>query len=216
MSFAPPLPSAGNGNRSTGLLVVAGLHVLLGWALASGLGRDAFNLIKKPIEAVIVPEVVAPPPPPPPPPPPKVEKIRELPKLPPPPAYVPPPDNPPPQVQEAPTIQATQPELPPAVEPAPPAPTPAPAAPTKQEISVACPGYQTVLEQSLGDAFERVGIAGSVRTLITVRGNQIVDAVAQSGPKEYHRYVQSAIKRMKCAAGGAGEVQVVLEVVFKK
>src|SRR4051812_35309278 len=86
----PPPPGTAGSKRSTGLAVVLGLHVLVAWALASGLAREAVNIIKKPIEMAIVPEVA--PPPPPPPPPPKIEKIRELPKTPPPPSYVPPPE----------------------------------------------------------------------------------------------------------------------------
>ena len=86
----------------------------------------------------------------------------------------------------------------------------------KQEISLACPGYQNVLAQTLEEAFDRVGIVGTVRALIKVRGSQVVDAVPQSGPKEYYKYVQSAIKRMRCSAGGADEVQVSLDVVFRK
>jgi len=37
-----------------------------------------------------------------------------------------------------------------------------------------------------------------------------------SGPKQYYPYVQNAVKRMKCSAGGADEVQVTLDVAFKK
>lgn len=202
--------------RSTGLAVVVGIHVVVGWALASGLAREAVEIIKKPIEMSIIPEVVKPPPPPPPP---KVEKIKEIPKVdtpPPPPAYVPPPEVVPVAPAPAPVITAVQPEPP--KEPvviAPPAP-PAPAPVVKREISLACPGYQRVLEQVLAEAFDRVGIAGTVRTLIKVRGSQVVDAVPLSGPNQYYKFVQGAIKKMSCSAGGADEVQVTLDVVFSK
>jgi len=206
-------------HRGVGLAVVIVLHLLLGWVLASGLARQAIEIVKRPIQASIIPELAPPPPPPP-----KVEKIRERPKVntPPPPAYVPPPDVTPQVPPTAPVISATQSEPPkevaviaPPAPPAPPAPAPQPA-PVKQEISLACPGYQSVLAQTLEDAFDRVGIVGSVRTRIVVRGNQVVDAVAVSGPKEYYKYVQTAIKRMKCSAGGADEVQVTLDVSFAK
>ena len=100
------LQPPGGGQRSTGLAVVVGVHLLIGWALASGLARDAIEIvIKKPIEMAIITEA---PPPPPPPPPPKVEKIvQQVPKVAPPPAYVPPTEvvvAPPP----APVIQAVQ------------------------------------------------------------------------------------------------------------
>ncbi|MEY8875683.1 MAG: energy transducer TonB [Leptothrix sp. (in: b-proteobacteria)] len=217
-----------SGKRGTGLAVVVGLHVLVGWALASGLASKAVELVRQPIEMAIIPEVT---PPPPPPPPPKIEKVRELPKLdvPPPPAYVPPPEvvplvAPPPPVIQA--VQAEPPKAPvviaPPPPPAPPAPVvavvaapPAPPAPVKQEISLACPGYQAVLAQALEDAFERVGVVGTVRTLIKVRGNQVVEVQPQSGPKDYFKYVQGAVKRMRCSAGGADEVLVTLDILFK-
>jgi protein TonB len=201
-------------SRGTGLAVVVALHVLIGWALASGLARQAIEIVKKPITMSIIPEVV--PPPPPPPPPPKVEKLKELPKVqaPPPPAYVPPPEvqvaAPPPIV----AVQAEPPKEPVVVEPPPPV-SPAPKPVAKQEVSVACPGYQAVIEQMLGDAFERVGIAGTVRSRLTIRGNQVADVVQLSGPKEYTKYLQPAIKRLKCSSGGTDDVQVNLDVQFK-
>jgi protein TonB len=203
-------------NRSTGLIVVVAVHLLFVWALASGLAREAIEIIKKPIQMVIVPEVV---PPPPPPPPPKVEKVKALPKIePPPPSFVPTPDVVPLTPAPEPVVTAVQAEPPkePVVIAPPPPPAPEPKPVVRQEISLACPGYQNVLAQTLEDAFERVGIAGTVRTRIAVRGSQVVDAVALSGPKEYYKIVQAAIKRMRCSAGGAEEVQVMLDVQFKR
>jgi protein TonB len=201
--------------RGTGLVVVAGIHVLIGWALVSGLAQHVVDAVRKPIEMAIIPEA----PPPPPPPPPKVEKIVEAPKAAvPPPAYVPPPEVQPPPAPPAPTITATSVEPPPApVVAAPPAPAPAPA-PTvvRQEASLACPGYQTVLAQVLEDAIDRVGITGTVRTRLTVRGGQVTDVAFLSGPKEYTKYVQGAVKRMHCSAGSADEVQVALDVNFAR
>jgi len=200
--------------RGTGLVVVVGIHVLIGWALVSGLAQHVVDAVRKPIEMAIIPQA-----PPPPPPPPKVEKVVEQPKAAvPPPAYVPPPEVVPPPAPPAPTITATSVEPPPApVVAAPPAPTPAPA-PTivRQEVSLACPGYQAVLAQVLEDAIDRVGISGTVRTRLTVRGGQVTDVAFLSGPKEYTKYVQAAVKRMKCSAGGADEVQVPLDVNFAR
>jgi protein TonB len=208
------LPAPAAASRGSGLAVVLVAHVLFIWVLASGLARDAIEFVKKPIDMIIVPEAL---PPPPPPPPPKVVKIKEPPRVEPPPAYVPPPEvvlavQPPPPVIQV--VQAEPPKAPVVIAP-PPSPEARPA-PVKQEISLACPGYQSVLAQTLEDAFERVGIVGTVRTRITVRGSQVIDAVPTSGPREYYKYVQAAIKRMKCSAGGAEEVQVLLDVLFKK
>jgi len=201
--------------RGTGLAVVVGIHVIFGWALVSGLAQHVVDAVRKPIEMAIIPEA-----PPAPPPPPKVEKIVERPKAAtPPPAYVPPPEVTPAPAPPAPTITATQAEPP--HEPqvvAPPAPAPVPEKPAvvRQEISLACPGYQAVLAQVLEEAMDRVGITGTVRTRLTVRGGQVVDVAFLSGPKEYTKYVQGAVKRMHCSAGGADEVQVPLDVNFAR
>ncbi len=53
--------------RVKGLLIVIALHALLVYALVSGVARKGLNLIKKPLEAVVIQEIVLPPPPPPPP-----------------------------------------------------------------------------------------------------------------------------------------------------
>jgi protein TonB len=202
--------------RGTGLAIVAGIHVLFGWALVSGLAQHVVDAVRKPIDMAIIAET----PPPPPPPPPKVEKIVDRPKAAtPPPAYVPPPEVVPPPAPAAPTIVATAAEPPPApVVAAPPAPAPAPAPPAvlRPAISLACPGYQSVLASMLEEAIDRVGIAGTLHTRLTIRGGQVTDVAVLSGPKEYTKYVQSAVKRMKCSAGGADEVQASLDVNFAR
>eukprot|EP01042_Synura_sphagnicola_P026528 gene26528-34241_t len=100
-----------SGNKITALIVVALLHVVVGYALISGLAYSAFKKIKEVATAVkIDPDK---PPPPPPPPPPKSE-------IPPPPPIVAPP--PPIQLNFAPPpIQAVS-------TPPPPTPAPPPAA----------------------------------------------------------------------------------------
>ena len=202
--------------RGTGLVIVAGIHVLFGWALVSGLAQHVVDAVRKPIDMAIIAET----PPPPPPPPPKVERVAERPKAAtPPPAYVPPPEVVPAPAPPVPTITATAAVPPPEpVVAAPPAPAPAPEKPAvaRQEISLACPGYQAVLASVLEEAIDRVGVAGTVRTRLTVRGGQVVDVAFLSGPKEYTKYVQTAVKRMHCSAGGADEVQVPLDVNFAR
>ena len=201
--------------RGTGLAVVAGIHVLFGWALVSGLAQHVVDAVRKPIDMAIIAET-----PPPPPPPPKVEKVVERPKAAvPPPPYVPPPEVVPAPAPAAPTISAASAEPPrePVVA-APPAAAPAPAQPVavRREVSLACPGYQAVLAQVLEEAIDRVGISGTVRTRLTVRGGQVTDVAFLSGPREYTKYVQAAVKRMRCSAGGADEVQVPLDVNFAR
>ena len=115
-----------------GIGIVLGLHLLLGWALITGLAQRMVEVIKAPIETKIIEETKPPPPPPP-------ENLPPPPKFaPPPPSFVPPPEvnvNPPPT--PAPTITTTQVAPPPAPvfiapPPAPPAP---PAPPTPVRVS---------------------------------------------------------------------------------
>ena len=81
--------------HAIGIVFVVGMHLLLIWALLSGLGKAVVEVIKKPLSATIVEEIKAPPPPPPPP-----KKIVSSPKPAPPlETYVPPPDIPVPTTQ---------------------------------------------------------------------------------------------------------------------
>ncbi len=114
-----------SGNRVTALIVVAILHIVVGYALISGLAHEAVQKIKERVETFDVEEEKPPEEPPPPPP--------DQP-VPPPPIVAPPPpitfNQPAPQVQ---TVQ-TPPKvvLPPTVVAPPPAPPPPPAAPRVQ------------------------------------------------------------------------------------
>ena len=110
-----------------GIICVILVHVVVIYALVTGLARKAVDVIKKPLNATIIEEIKAPPPPPPPP------KRIEIPKVTAPPVqpYIPPPDIPAP-VQAEPVIAApttTPPPEPVAIAPppivAPPAPKPA-------------------------------------------------------------------------------------------
>ena len=204
-----------------GLVVMVLAHLLIGYALVSGMARQVIEIVKKPLNATIIEEVKIPPPPPPPPP--KVEKVQPpSPQAPAPPAYVPPPDIPAPVQQSAAAITAVQTEK--AVAPPPPAPpvvaqaqAPAPApAPARAEVEVACPGYQNTLQAALQGVFEKVGVEGTVKVLIKLKGNQVIDVTPQSGPREYYRFVQGAARRMNCTAGGADELLVPLTVSFKE
>jgi len=219
LTFPAPRPIVrgprARGGRGRGLAIVVGIHVLIGWALVSGLATRVVDVVTKPLDVVIVT-------PPPPPPPPRIERVLDQPKAAtlPPPVYVPPPEvvPPAPPPETAIVATATEPPAPApvaAAAPPPAAPAPPPAV-VRQEVSLACPGYQAALAQVLEDAIERVGIAGTVRTRLTVRGGQVTDVAFLSGPREYTKYVQAAVKRMHCSAGGADEVQVPLDVNFAR
>jgi protein TonB len=116
------------GKHVVGIGIVLGLHLLLGWALVSGLAQRMVEVIKAPIETKIIEEAKPPPPPPP-------ENLPPPPKFaPPPPSFVPPPEvnvNPPPT--PAPTITTVQ--TPPPAAPVTIAPAPAPAAPPAPPVA---------------------------------------------------------------------------------
>ena len=80
--------------RTVGFVIVVLLHLGLGYAFVTGLGRSAIEVIKQPLETKLI-EEVKPPDTPPPPPPPKL--------APPPPPFIPMPDI---QVRAAPSANA--------------------------------------------------------------------------------------------------------------
>lgn len=119
MNFAQEKQGA---SRFTGIGIVILVHIVIIWALASGLARKAAEKIVGPLDVKVIEEKVKPPPPP--------EKV-----VPPPPDLKapPPPFVPPPEFQvtapapPAPAIQSTQ-VAPPVQAEVRPAPPPAPAA----------------------------------------------------------------------------------------
>ena len=70
--YKPKDPS----RRYKGLAIVVALHILIGWAIVSGTAKNALVALKKPLEAVVIQEVIIPPPPPPPKPAPNRSDIR--------------------------------------------------------------------------------------------------------------------------------------------
>jgi protein TonB len=122
------------GKHAVGIGVVIAMHILVAWALVSGLARKVVDVIKAPIETKIIEEVAPPPPPPP-------ENLPPPPKFaPPPPSFVPPPEvvvqTPPPPAPAITVTREVPPPAPPVTiapppppEPAPPAPAPPPPAP---------------------------------------------------------------------------------------
>ena len=111
-----------SGNRVVAIIIVALIHVAVGYALVTGL---AYSAIKKAVERVTTVDIEEPPPPEEePPPPPEQQEV-----MPPPPVAPPPPINiapAPPPIQTQPTIP---PPAPPALRVPPPAPVAAPPAP---------------------------------------------------------------------------------------
>jgi protein TonB len=180
-----------------GIGIVALLHVLLGYALVSGLARKVVEVIKAPLETHLIEEFKPPPPPPPPP------QQTPAPKLAPPPAFVPPPEvTPPPQPQ--PTITTTHAEPPPApvtiaaaapaVE-APPAPPAPPRAAVPARIDVAScekPEYPAAALRA-----DTTGVT-KIRFAIDAEGRVVrADLESASGGSREHRLLdRSAVEAL--------------------
>lgn len=172
-------------------------HVIVIYALVSGLAKKVVDVVRAPIETKIIEEVKPPPPPP------KIETPPPKIDLPPPP-FVPPPEvtiaEPPP----APTIVATPTPPPEKVEIAPvvaPAPPPAPAKPAVVSVSVACP---TRAQPVMPAKAERDGITGSVQARLTVKGGKVVGVdIVKSTPKGvFDDAVRKAILQYGCQDNG--------------
>jgi protein TonB len=183
-----------------GIGFVVLIHVLVVYALVTGLARRAVEVIKKPLTATIVEEIKAPPPPPPPP------KKIEIPKIPPPPqqVYVPPPDIPVPTVQSEPVISAVTPTPPP--EPpviAPPAPPPPPAPPkvAVRRITTAV----AKVEPDYPREARRKGIEGSVVAHLSIdeKGNVTDVKVVEARPSHiFDREAIAALMQWKFQPDG--------------
>ena len=153
-----------------GVTIVAGLHLLLGWALVSGLAHQVVEVIKNPVEARII-EALEPPPPERPLPPPEVVAAA------PPPSFVPPPEvhialppTPAPTISAittvAPTTTTIAPVLPaapaaPAAAPAP-AALPAPPAPAPPSRTAPSLDFKSCEKTTYDAATTRAGVTGTV------------------------------------------------------
>jgi periplasmic protein TonB len=196
-----------------GIGVVILIHVLVIWALLSGLGKNVVQIIKKPLNATIIEEVKLPPPPPPPPPPPK--RIVEPPKVPPPiDTYVPPPDIPPPVTQAAPPITAVTPAPPPQeykIEPPPPVVVQAPPKPAvRRGISKIAGDDPSYPREAI-----RAGVAKGrvvVRLSIDEQGKVTDVNIVSSEPRGvFDKAVRSALEGWRFKAEGekyVGEVEI--------
>jgi protein TonB len=182
------------GKHLVGFGVVLVLHLLVGWALLTGLAQRMVEVIKAPIETKIIEEVKPPPPPPP-------ENLPPPPKFaPPPPSFVPPPEvivNPPPT--PAPTITTVQ-EPPPAPAPVAIAPPPAPA---PVEAPPAPPPPRVAAKPAIADAKScaptnddyppaalRAEATGTTKIRFTVDASgkmSSAEVVKSAGPSREHR-----------------------------
>ena len=197
------------GRNLTGIGIVAALHVLIVWALVSGLAHKVIDVIKAPLDVKVIEEIKKPPPPETVvPPPPKMEA--------PPPPFIPPPEvqiaTPPPQ----PTITAKPSETPPPPQEfRPVAPkveaAPQPAGPVN--IRAVC----TKMPQP---ELPSLTITGQVTMVakITLQGGKVTGvevgqfrgAPDRKSQRLLAQAVESAIREYQCA----GDAQAVQEFVF--
>lgn len=199
-----------------GISVVILFHVLLVYALVTGLAKKVVDVVRAPIETKVIEEIKKPPPPPEVvlPPPPKLEA--------PPPPYIPPPEiqiaTPPPP---APTITVAPSPTPPApvdikpqapVAPAPPAP--APAKPATVSIGVVCPNQP---QPKMPPKAIREGISGTVKAAATIRGGRVVavDILSATPRGVFDSAVRNAMMQYDCKAAGEDEVKAVQDFDFK-
>ncbi len=194
-----------------GIGIVVLMHILLAWALVSGLARKVVEVIKAPIETKIIDEVKPPPPPP--------ENLPPPPKtLPPPPSFVPPPEVvvTPPQTP-APAITVTQ-ETPPPAAPvviapvapeAPPAPAvvAAPAAPARTAPQL---NFNACAKPEYPAAARRAEASGTTVVVYTMdTSGTITDPQVQksSGPSREHKALDRAtVEAVQACKGKAGTV----------
>lgn len=176
------------------------LHLVIGYALVTGLARDVINVITKPIETRIIEEIKLPPPQVKTPPPPKFVK--------PPPAYVPPPEV---QVNVQPQQNVIA-----AVSNAPPEPyVPATPAPAVAKVGLACPD-STRIRQSLEYPRQALqnNISGNVlvQFVVGTNGESKDFSLIRSAHPLLNRAALDAAHRFNCVGQGR---EVVVQVPFE-
>ena len=210
MSLYPVYRPKDPSRRYKGIAVVVVLHLFIGWAIVSGTARNALVALKKPLEAVVIQEVISPPPPPPPPKeikPPEAMKVDA-----PPPPFVPPPDVAPQTTSNAPSIAsvATPPTTAAVIAPPPVAAPPRPA-PNRQDLRVACP---TQVPPEMPRKAIQDGSEGVVKAQALVKNGAVQEVTILSGPRVFHAAVKAAMMQYKCTAD-ATEILATQEFVFK-
>ena len=198
-----------------GIAFVVLFHILVIYALMTGLASKAIQVIKKPLNATIIEENKLPPPPPPPPPPPKrVETPKiQTPVQP----YVPPPDIPPPVAPSEPVISAPTTVVPtepaviaPPVVAAPPAP---PAKPSiRQGVSCQKQDAPTFPREAIRARVEK----GKVNVLMSIdEKGSVTDVRITSAdpPRVFDRVVHDTLMEWKCVGDGT-KYQASVEINF--
>lgn len=219
-SFESSAPS----RRIKVLLIVIALHVVIGYALLSGMDRREVAAVNKPLQAVIIQEVTIPPPPAP------AQPARQKPEAPKPkPAAVttplPTPREPipsampqapsPPPAANAELAPTSPPPTTPATPHTPSVPsspaTPRMVAAAKPDIHIACPKQSapTMPRQALRD-----GTQGVVKAQAVIRDGAVREVTILSGPSVFHPAVRKAMMQYECTQSPA-EIVVTQDFNFK-
>ena len=197
-----------------GISAVVILHILVVWALVSGLARKVVEVVKGPIEVKVIEEILKKPPPPP-------EVLPPPPKVAAPPPFIPPPEiniAPPPNL--APTITAVTKDAPtaphaPMIQKVPEAP--APVAPAVRSAQIACANYREVMQSIVypKEALQN-GTEGDVVIEFTVAANgQIKDVVIKSSSNRvFNRSSMAVVSQLSCQSGGQ-DIRVQAPISFK-
>ena len=197
------------GKHAPSIIMVALLHIAIGYALVTGLARKVVEVIKAPLETKIIEEIKKPPPDQPPPPPPKL--------APPPPPFIPPPEIniQVPTVTQAPTITTVTTTPPPPAPPAPPvaAPAPAPMPVVRREYKAAYRVDPVFPRQA-----QRDGISGRVVAHVVVAPSGSVTEVriiSAQPPRIFDREVIRALGQWRFnpePVGFIGEYEIVFNL----
>ena len=202
------------GRHAVGITVVVLLHVLIVYALVTGLARTVVEVVKGPIDVKVIEEIIKKPPPPPEvlPPPPKVAA--------PPPPFIPPPEvNIAPPPTPAPAITAVTQEAPPAphapaIQKVPETPAPAPAV---RSARVVCPNYLQVMSSiSYPREALKEGLEGEVVIEFTVTASgQVKDTVIKSSSNRvFNRASMAVVSELKCQGQGQ-DIRAQAPISFK-
>ena len=194
-----------------GITIVIALHVIVVYALVTGLGKKIVDVIKQPIETKVIEEVKAPPPPPERllPPPPKLEA--------PPPPYIPPPEvqiSAPATAQN--TITSVTSTAPPPSDFRPVAPPttqapPAPPRPAVVKIGTICSVMEppTMPRKAL-----QSGTGGTVVARATIKGGKVVEVeIRSSNPRGlFDAAVKDAMMQYACTGDHVADQEFVFKV----
>ncbi|MBK6863664.1 MAG: energy transducer TonB [Ideonella sp.] len=197
--------------HALGIAIVIALHVIVVYALVTGLGKKIVDVIKQPIETKVIEEIKPPPPPPERllPPPPKLEA--------PPPPFIPPPEvqiaTPPPVQNVISSTTSTPPpqtDIRPMAPPvkAPPAPAPKPAV-----VSIKTICSQMVQPEMPRKAI-RTGTGGTVVARATIRGGKVVEVeIRSSSPRGlFDDAVKEAMMQYTCSGDHVADQEFVFKL----